>query len=163
MNSDAWNVMREIDPWTVVLIVLGVLFAVREVKELFNDLTKSFGIERKSDIEKKELKDSITNLATKIENLDNKVDIRFDKMQKDLDNVTKATREELGDKINLKYKRYFEIGYIPADEFDEFVSLHDAYKTVGGNHTGDAKYKKCIESLKVQDDSTEESRINQNI
>lgn len=53
MNSDAWNVMREIDPWTVVLIVLGVLFAVREVKELFNDLTKSFGIERKSDIEKK--------------------------------------------------------------------------------------------------------------
>ena len=61
MNSDAWSVMREIDPWTVVLIVLGVLFAVREVKELFNDLTKSFGIERKSDIEKKELKDSITN------------------------------------------------------------------------------------------------------
>ena len=41
MNSDAWSVMREIDPWTVVLIVLGVLFAVREVKELFNDLTKS--------------------------------------------------------------------------------------------------------------------------
>ena len=132
MNSDAWNVMREIDPWTVVLIVLGVLFAIREVKELFNDLTKSFGIERKSDIEKKELKDSITNLSTKIENLDNKVDVRFDKMQ-------------------------------PADEFDEFVSLHDAYKTVGGNHTGDAKYKKCIESLKVQDDSTDESRINQNI
>lgn len=56
MNSDAWNVMREIDPWTVVLIVLGVLFAVREVKELFNDLTKSFGIERKSDIEKKRVK-----------------------------------------------------------------------------------------------------------
>ena len=94
MDSDAWNVMREIDPWTVVLIVLGVLFAVREVKELFNDLTKSFGIERKSDIEKKELKDSITNLSTKIENLDNKVDVRFDKMQSDLDNVTKATREE---------------------------------------------------------------------
>ena len=33
MNSDAWSVMREIDPWTVVLIVLGVIFALRGVKE----------------------------------------------------------------------------------------------------------------------------------
>ena len=57
MNSDAWNVMREIDPWTVVLIVLGVLFAVREVKELFNDLNDN-GYLVKDEYGLYELKDS---------------------------------------------------------------------------------------------------------
>lgn len=60
-----------------------------------------------------------------------------------------GTRESLGDRINQKYKYYLSIKGIPEDELDEFTSLHAAYKSVGGNHSGDAKYNYCIKNLPI--------------
>lgn len=60
-----------------------------------------------------------------------------------------ANKEILAEKINAKYKEYIALGGIPADEYDEFVSMHKAYNGVGGNHHGDAKYEYCINHLKV--------------
>lgn len=60
-----------------------------------------------------------------------------------------ANKEMLAEKINEKYKYYISIGGIPEDEYDEFVSMHGAYKGVGGNSHGDAKFKYCIEHLPV--------------
>lgn len=60
-----------------------------------------------------------------------------------------AQREVLADKINEKYKYYISIKGIPEDEVDEFTNLHTAYKGVGGNHSGDAKYEYCINHLQV--------------
>lgn len=60
-----------------------------------------------------------------------------------------ANREVLADRINQKYKYYISIGGIPEDEIDEFTSLHDAYKGVGGNHTGDVKFDYCINHLPI--------------
>lgn len=60
-----------------------------------------------------------------------------------------ANKELLAEKINEKYKYYISIKGIPEDEYDEFVSLHSAYKDVGGNHNGDTKFQYCIEHLPV--------------
>jgi hypothetical protein len=60
-----------------------------------------------------------------------------------------ANKELLAEKINEKYKYYISIKGIPEDEYDEFVSLHSAYKDVGGNHNGDAKFQYCIKHLPV--------------
>ena len=60
-----------------------------------------------------------------------------------------ANKEMLAEKINEKYKYYISIKGIPEDEYDEFVSLHQAYNGVGGNHHGDAKYQYCIDHLPV--------------
>lgn len=60
-----------------------------------------------------------------------------------------ANKEMLAEKINEKYKYYISIEGIPEDEYDEFVSLHEAYNTVGGNHHGDAKFQYCIDHLRV--------------
>ena len=38
---------------------------------------------------------------------------------------------------------------IPEDEVDEFVALHSAYKLLGGNHNGDAKFNYCMEHLQI--------------
>ena len=56
---------------------------------------------------------------------------------------------EDADKINEKYKCYISIKGIPEDEVDEFTNLHTAYKGVGGNHSGDAKYEYCMNHLEV--------------
>lgn len=66
-----------------------------------------------------------------------------------IDNLMIAQREVLADKINEKYKYYISIEGIPEDEVDEFANLHTAYKGVGGNHSGDAKYEYCINHLPV--------------
>ena len=88
--------------------------------------------DRKQSLEiQKELKDSITSRDEKIGSL------------------IIANKEMLAEKINEKYKYYISIEGIPEDEYDEFISLHGAYKAVGGNHHGDSKFKYCMEHLPV--------------
>lgn len=66
-----------------------------------------------------------------------------------IDNLMAAQREVLADKINEKYKYYISVNGIPEDEVDEFTNLHAAYKGVGGNHSGDAKFEYCMNHLPV--------------
>lgn len=88
--------------------------------------------DRKQSLEiQKELKDSIASRDTQINAL---ID---------------ANKETLAAKINEKYKHYISIGGIPEDEYDEFVGLHKAYKGVGGNSHGDAKFQYCMEHLPI--------------
>lgn len=88
--------------------------------------------DRKQSLEiQKELKDSI-------ESRDIQINALMD-----------ANKETLAAKINEKYKYYISIGGIPEDEYDEFVGLHKAYKGVGGNSHGDAKFEYCIEHLPI--------------
>lgn len=68
---------------------------------------------------------------------------------KQIQNILWSQKESLADRINQKYKHYLSIGGIPEDEVDEFVSLHSAYKAVGGNHHGDAKFNYCMEHLPI--------------
>lgn len=88
--------------------------------------------DRKQSLEiQKELKDSIASRDTQINAL------------------MDANKETLAAKINEKYKHYIAIGGIPEDEYDEFVGLHRAYKGVGGNSHGDAKFEYCMEHLPI--------------
>lgn len=88
--------------------------------------------DRKQSLEiQKELKDSISARDVQIESL------------------VVANKEMLAEEINKKYKHYISIKGIPEDEYDEFVSLHNAYNGVGGNHHGDAKFQYCIEHLPI--------------
>lgn len=68
---------------------------------------------------------------------------------KQISDLMAAQREVLADKINEKYKYYISIDGIPEDEVDEFTNMHNAYKRVGGNHSGDAKYEYCTNHLPV--------------
>ena len=107
------------------------------------DDIKSFNENRKKDREQsfeiqKQLTDSIQTVVNKNQVTDNQIYA-----------LIVANKELLAEKINAKYKYYVSIDGIPADEYDEFVSLHKAYNGVGGNHHGDAKYEYCINHLKV--------------
>lgn len=74
---------------------------------------------------------------------------RNSEIDKQIDSLMVAQREVLADKINDKYKYYISIKGIPEDEVEEFTNLHTAYKGVGGNHSGDAKYEYCMNHLSV--------------
>lgn len=107
----------------------------KDRKALHDEMTKFTDNrinDRKQSLEiQKELKDSICARDVRIESL------------------IIANKEMLAEKINEKYKYYISIKGIPEDEYDEFVSLHEAYNGVGGNHHGDTKFQYCIEHLPI--------------
>ena len=107
----------------------------KDRKALHDEMTKFTNNridDRKQSLEiQKELKDSISARDEQISSL------------------IIANKEMLAEKINEKYKYYISIGGIPEDEYDEFVSLHEAYNGVGGNHHGDAKFQYCIDHLPI--------------
>lgn len=96
-----------------------------------HDREQSFAIQ-------KELTTSIAKLAESDSSRDEQIN-----------NIMWAQKESLADKINQKYKHYIAINGIPEDEVDEFVSLHQAYNGVGGNHHGDAKFNYCMDHLPI--------------
>ena len=113
--------------------------SISETQEEIKQLAENRKNDRKQSLEiQKELTDSIKNIVEYNSNKD-----------KQIDNLMAAQREVLADKINEKYKYYISIKGVPEDEVDEFTNLHTAYKGVGGNHSGDAKYEYCINHLPV--------------
>ena len=107
----------------------------KDRKALHDEMTKFANNrinDRKRSLEiQNELKDSIAARDVQIESL------------------VVANKEMLAEKINEKYKYYISINGIPEDEYDEFVNMHKAYKGVGGNHHGDAKFEYCIKHLPI--------------
>ena len=69
--------------------------------------------------------------------------------EEQIEAVMIGNRELLGAEIDRRFDRYIEMGGIPSDELDEFISLHDAYKGCKGNHNRDAKFQYIIENLPV--------------
>ena len=64
--------------------------------------------------------------------------------------IGEGIKTVLADNLNRKCRFYLDNGFIPEDEFDEFVKEHEAYNKLHGNSTIDAKYNKTIEQLKVK-------------
>lgn len=158
MESTAFGQLFNADPYMVVLIALSILFVIKQVGALIPEVLKTLGLVRKQDIEDAQMKEDINNLNQELVEIKDIVSSGFSKIEaevnllkRDNENVAMAHREELADKLNDRYRRYFRLGYIPSDEIDEFGHLHHAYNLVGGNHTGDAKYQKCIDSLDVRE------------
>lgn len=124
---------------TIILIVLGLLFGIVQIIKAVDSILERFGVSTRSSRRRDSQMRQITEHEQRLDNMENM-------LQKVLD----AEVVSLGDKINRNYKRYFSLGYIPEDEYDEFIRLHDTYNGVGGNHTGDLKFNRCIEKLPIK-------------
>lgn len=61
-----------------------------------------------------------------------------------------ACRNLLASDLNTRYQRYLALGYVPADEYDEFVAEYQAYRACNGNHSIEAKYKYIMEHIPVK-------------
>ena len=109
------------------------------------DRQQSFEIQKKLVDAQTKISDSVQGLKDSIKTIS---DSNVEK-DKQITSLIHAQKEMLAEKINEKYKYYLSIGGVPEDERDEFISLHDAYKGVGGNHNGDAKFEYCINHLPI--------------
>lgn len=67
--------------------------------------------------------------------------------------VCKSLKIVLADSLNRKCKRYWQKGYIPADELDEFIKEHESYNELHGNSTIDAKFEQIMDNLQPHSDN----------
>lgn len=119
---------------------------IKDLKKTTNQYCDNRVHDREQSFEiQKKLTESMEKLAEAIGRIEEFNSVK----EKQLDNLIESQKEILAEKINEKYKYYLSIDGIPEDEYDEFVSLHEAYKSTGGNHHGDAKFNYCIKHLKV--------------
>lgn len=123
-------------------------------EEEFRDNLNTYMKESRED--RKALHDEITTFANnrvsdRMQSLEIQRELKDSILERDIkiEALVIANKEMLAEKINEKYKYYISINGIPEDEYDEFVSLHAAYKGVGGNSHGDAKFEYCMEHLPI--------------
>lgn len=165
--------LLQLDFPTVIMGVVVILVAIKYSMELFESLAGKFGLTTKGSIAKQKDHQLLEDISRRVSNIEteseentqrdkdlvevlndvssniNTIKEHMNNLETKVDNTTVASRESLADRINQKYKYYLRINGIPEDEVDEFVELHKAYKGVGGNHSGDAKFKYCIEQLPI--------------
>lgn len=134
---NGFDQMPKLFVYTLILIA-----ACKFVWELLAWVVDKFGIETRSTRRAKQLEQILTNYDGKITSFEANFKALYD-----------ANRVSLGGQISQKYREYIKKGHIPLDEFDEFVDLHKIYKSLGGNHSGDLKFNKCMELPIVDEDA----------
>lgn len=130
---------------SIIIGVVLILVCIKFLWELIDWIVSKLGIELKVQREKRQNKELFNNILDKMNEIDQKVETIN---QRTLATEV-ASREALAERINSKYKEYFNKGGIPEDEVDEFVNLHTAYKGVGGNHSSDIKFHYCMDNLPI--------------
>lgn len=151
------SILKDFELWDIVLILFALIFLCEKAFKAYDWLLIRFGVKTKSTLEKEQtktemqaIKKMLTDYNVRLNIIEESNTNRFNTIDDNLTKIADATRESLAQKINDKYHKYFSLEYIPEDEYDEFITLHDAYKGVGGNHSGDEKYNRCMSNLPVK-------------
>lgn len=142
---DEITAFMHLDFSSILIGIFVILCTIRFTVSILEWLCTKLGIEWKWMRNNREIRSSLESLAGSIQ----KISIQIDGLCIKNELVEAASREALGDRINQRYKCYLQLNGIPEDEVDEFEQLHAAYKGVGGNHSGDAKYEYCRKNLPI--------------
>lgn len=144
---------------TILIIVGGQTLWIKVLKPWFK---KVFKIQ--DDIENiHDLKEKVNTIETKQASIDTKIDNLVTSVS-DLVNLcnkqsvadkaqNEALKMMLCNELDKRYRRYIELGYVPKDEFDEYVDMYNVYSDpegLRGNHTGTAKFNYVMDHLQVK-------------
>ena len=167
-------IISEVDIVTLIVWVFAIIEAFNLISKGLDTFCDRLGIERKSKREKKEMDTTVQDLKITSESLnksmesmsetlnnlrekDTEMDKVLENLAKDIktlglemNNLKRATVEDLYDCINRKCKYYmYTLNGIPSDEFDSFKRLIEAYSANGGNHGLQARVEWCIANLPI--------------
>lgn len=142
---DELNTLMNLNLPSIMIGIFVIICAFKFMVTIMEWLFSKLGLEWKWIRKNRELKEQITKMSGSIDKISTQIDTLCIKNEL----AEAASREALADRINQRYKYYLQLNGIPEDEVDEFQQLHTAYKGVGGNHTGDAKYEYCMKHLQI--------------
>jgi type II secretory pathway component PulC len=137
----------------------------REDHELLTQTTKDLTLlqkEHKESVEQsikhdKEIKNNLSNFmveikqsVSEIKSEQKELSLLIEKIIELNNTQRNAMMEEMCDRIGQKTRYYInDLKGIPEDEYEDFVRLFNAYKSINGNHGAEAKYNYCINNLPI--------------
>lgn len=156
---------------TIVILVILILIGVSNLWNKFfkNWIKKIFKIENDlNEIDEINLK--LGEEIIRSNQRDDELDLKIDCIENKLDNISETLKliqtmsenqatDNKGFKEGLKtllcneldkrYRRYVSLGYIPENEFNEYVDMYNAYHNppLMGNHSGTEKFEYCMNHL----------------
>lgn len=99
-----------------------------------------------------EQNESMNRMMLKLTDDVKAIQAQTNKNSEQYSNLKVGMMELLGTHIDEKYDRFVELGGIPADEFESFKKLFEAYKANGGNGEREAKYNAAMRMLHLLDE-----------
>jgi len=136
MYDEIIKMFNGIGVGTFILIIVAVIIILKELYKAIEKYRKTRNNMDEKEEEVSQLKSSVSKLEDSIGEI---------KMWTKAQSI--ALRVILANELDRKYKQYLELTYIPEEDFDEYVDMHDAYKGVGGNHNGDVKFDYVMKHL----------------
>lgn len=124
---------------TLLIGVIAILIVIKGMWEMLEWGITKLGITTKRQREIEEI--------AKLAELHDK---QFEEILEKLEKIQLAQKESLLSMIDSSYKHFQELGYIPQEEYEQFVALHDAYNSIGGNHIGDMKFERIVNNYDIR-------------
>lgn len=129
----------------IFIIICSINVVLKSISDFCAYINLPFGWVKKRDEDHIILQKLVSDYSKKEEAMEKLISTQDTKIEL----LMSAQKEMMLEKINDKYKHYIAINGIPKDEIDDFISLHNVYKSIGGNHNGDVKFDYCINNLQI--------------
>lgn len=151
--------LTQIDYLLVILGLFAILFAVKEIIEIFNYFKKKFRIKTGID----EDKETVENRLKTLEKHDNwqyqeilKISKGIDDIKTRLDINEKETNQRIiiqyGAELYNLHSKFMAQNYITRAGLETFQLLADTYIACGGNHSIKGKIIPEVMSLPIKED-----------
>ncbi|MEY8338492.1 hypothetical protein AALB16_10800 [Lachnospiraceae bacterium 62-35] len=141
---------------SIFAAIFTILVGLKAVVSVFEWIMDKFGLETRGMRNRREEHDLLAQTSQSLTELQKELrdsikDINENGLERDkrIEALALGNKEVLANIINERYQKYLRLEGIPADEIDEFTNIHDAYKSLGGNHNGDIKYAYVMKHLPV--------------
>lgn len=140
--------------WLCMIVAGGVVWFAKHYVKLQKQALDAKWHEK----EKNMCSKIITTLEEKIQEVDEKSQKEDSILQKDLDHLHEEMDAVESGILSLQgkqFKDYCEFllepnHYITIDEYEDFEIEYDVYKSLGGNHRGDALHDRVVDKFKAQ-------------
>lgn len=117
--------LLEIGLPTVILVILGLFFAIEEITRRCSDLLNRFGIQTKSYIKKQKQEEMLSNHNEEIQNIKRE-------LQKNNDAMVSILRADII--RECKKLQSEEVQSLSPLDYENLAGLFNNYKALGGNH-----------------------------
>ena len=155
----AIETLTQIDYLLVILGLFVILFAAKEIIEIFSYFIKKFRIKTGSDEDKETIKNRIKTL----ENHDNwqykeivKISKGVDDIKDRLDTNEKETNQRIiiqyGAELYNLHSKFMAQKYVTRAGLETFQLLADTYIACGGNHSIKGKIIPEVMALEIKDE-----------
>lgn len=118
---------------------------------------KISGVEQQSAQEDDELKQELSDIKTELQNKDSVIHTELNDIRTDMTRIQSGILSIQGKQFIELCEYLLEQDYISIEEYEDFEAEYDVYKSLGGNHRGDALHERVVRKCDKQNNKRDDN------